>query len=322
VRFDGGSFLGQPVFLGELRTDNAGRLLFLSGHGDAYNPTGVNVTTFANNDGWCDDIADGPVRATVRVDGPPIEAEPAWVVATPRNFGPSIRAAFTTMYDIVEQVMIERRLLRPYWGRRGRVSFTADILPLFLRLADMQWVNEGMFEDFGFGAPFDLSDPEFLLRLADPSPLNRAFRTAWFKAFRNPAYKRMQPDKLPPMYGDAVALPAVSPRQWLAPLETQYDALERWARGRFIDDFDPFAPVAQELSALPARHQAAALDRAALEPVLGGPFHPGTEITWILRTASLYDGLFRLKAAPPGHPRSRTGAKSSRRRWRSAAMDR
>jgi L-Lysine epsilon oxidase N-terminal/L-lysine epsilon oxidase C-terminal domain len=302
VRFDGGSFLGQPVFLGELRTDNAGRLLFLSGHGDAYNPTGVNVTTFANNDGWCDDIADGPVRATVTIDGRSIEAKPAWVVAAPPNFGPSIRAAFTTMHDVVEQVMIESRLLRPYWRRRGRVSFTADILPLFLRLADMQWVNEGMFEDFGFGAPFDLSDPEFLLRLADPSPLNRAFRTAWFKAFRNPAYRRMQPDKLPPMYGDAVALPAVSPRQWLAPLETQYDALKRWARGRFIDDFDPFAPVPQELSALPARHQAVALDRAALEPVLGGPFHPGTEITWILRTASLYDGLFRLKAAPPGQP--------------------
>ena len=202
-----------------------------SGHGDAYNPAGVNVTTFANNDGWCDDIADGTVRATVTIDGQSIEAEPAWVVAAPPNFGPSIRAAFTTMYDVVEQVMIESRLVRPYWRRRGRVSFTADILPLFLRLADMQWVNEGMFEDFGFGAPFDLSDPEFLLRLADPSPRNRAFRTGWFKAFRNPAYKRMQPDKLPPMYGDAVALPAVSPRQWLAPLEAQYDALKRWARG-------------------------------------------------------------------------------------------
>ncbi len=301
VRFDGGSFLGQPIFLGELRTDEAGRLLFLSGYGHAYNPTGVNVTTFANNDGWCDDIADGPVRATVKIDGQSIVADPAWVVAAPPNFGPSIRAGFTTMYDVVEQVMIERRFLRPHWRRwRGRVSFTADILPLFLRIADMQWVNEGVFEDFGFGARFDLSDPEFLLRLADPSPRNRAFRTAWFRAFRNPAYRRMQPYRLPPMYGDAVALPAVSPRQWLAPLDTQYENLRRWARGHFTDDFDPSAPVAQELSALPVGHQAAALDRAALEPVLGGPFHPGTEITWILRIASLYSGPFRLKAAPPG----------------------
>jgi hypothetical protein len=303
VLFDGGSFLGESVFLGELRTDEAGRLVFLSGYGSAYNPTGVNITTFANNDGWCDDIADGPVYATVKVGGRSIPADPAWVVAAPPNFGPSLRAGFITMYDVVEQVMIERHRLPPPWRRghgRGRVSFTADILPIFLRLADMQWVNEGMYRYFGFGAPIDLSEPAFLLRLADPSPRNRAFRFRWFAAFRDSSYETMEPYSLPPMYGDAVALPPVSPRQWLAPLAFQYESLRRWARGQFVDDFDPSAPVAQELSALPAHEQAAALDRAALEPVLGGAFHPGTEITWILRTASMYRGLFRLRAVRPG----------------------
>jgi hypothetical protein len=283
VLFDGGSFLGQEIGLGELRTDEAGRLIFLSGYGYAYNPTGVNVTTFANNDGWCDDVADGPVYATVKIGDRTIAADPGWAVATPPDFGPSIRAGFISMYDVVEEVMIQKRWLRPPWRRghgRGRVSFTADILPLFLRLADMQWVNEGMYRYFGFGAPIDLADPAYLARLADPSPSNRAFRMRWLAAFRDPSYADEQPYAMPPMYGDAVALPPISPRQWLAPLETQYESLRRWALGRFVDDFDPSAPVAQELADLPVEEQAAALDRAALEPVLGGPF--------------------RLHAVPPG----------------------
>ncbi len=323
VLFDGGSFLGQEIGLGELRTDEAGRLIFLSGYGYAYNPTGVNVTTFANNDGWCDDVADGPVYATVKIGDRTIAADPGWAVATPPDFGPSIRAGFISMYDVVEEVMIQKRWLRPPWRRghgRGRVSFTADILPLFLRLADMQWVNEGMYRYFGFGAPIDLADPAYLARLADPSPSNRAFRMRWLAAFRDPSYADEQPYAMPPMYGDAVALPPISPRQWLAPLETQYESLRRWALGRFVDDFDPSAPVAQELADLPVEEQAAALDRAALEPVLGGPFHPGTEITWILRQAVMYGGPFRLHAVPPGGSTQQDWGAELTPRWPSASL--
>lgn len=51
-KFDSGSFMGEKVYLGELRTDEKGRLLFFGGKGVAKSPFENNTpTTFANNDG-------------------------------------------------------------------------------------------------------------------------------------------------------------------------------------------------------------------------------------------------------------------------------
>ena len=290
VVFDRGAFIRQEVGLGELATDDYGRLIVIPGLGNALSPTDEPITTFANNTGWCDDIADGPVRATIRVDGQDIEAKPAWAASAPPNYGPAILAGFTTMYDVVEGVMVDKGWLSP-----GGVSFTAHILPLFLRIADMQWVNQGAFQRYGYGSPEDLEDPDFLMQLADASEENRIFRTEWFERFRNPDYLIDQPDLLllPPLYGDDVA---DNPRQWLAPTALQYSRLEQWALGNFENDFDPEAIAPGSLEELPASEQASALDRAALEPLLGGAFHPGTELTWIFRTPGLYSDLFRINA--------------------------
>jgi hypothetical protein len=291
VLFDGGTFLGERIDLGDLSTDGHGRLIVKGAMGNAFNPTGNDLTTFANNTGWCDDIADGPVRATIRIDGQDIQAKSAWVASTPPNYGPSILTGFTTMYDVAEGVMIDKG-----WLRQGEVSFTAHVLPLFLRIADMQWVNEGAFERFGFGAREDLEDPSLLVQLADANKANRAFRTQWFDRFRNPEFLEKQPDLLPPMYGDHIAVPADTPRQWLAPTPLQYSRLEQWALGNFESDFDPEMTAPVSLTDLPGVEQAAALDRAALEPVMGGAFHPGTELTWIFRSPVLYGDVFRLNA--------------------------
>jgi len=67
--FDDGAFQGQAVYLGELRTDEAGRLIVLGGRGVAKSPSGVVINDFANNDGWYDDISDGPITATVSIAG-------------------------------------------------------------------------------------------------------------------------------------------------------------------------------------------------------------------------------------------------------------
>jgi len=45
--------------------------------------------------------------------------------------------------------------------------------------------------------------------------------------------------------------------------------------------------------------QPEALDRAALTFCLGGPFHPGCEMTWPMRIQSMYRGRFRLRKHPP-----------------------
>jgi hypothetical protein len=67
--FDSGRFMGTPVYLGELRTDEAGRLVVLGGHGKSASHAGTRAITFANNDGWHDDVSDGPVTAEVKIGG-------------------------------------------------------------------------------------------------------------------------------------------------------------------------------------------------------------------------------------------------------------
>ena len=104
VAFDDGAFWGKKVYLGELRTDADGRLLFLGGRG-ALRPSSRDMkpTTFANNDGWHDDVADGPVRATVTFPGAkPIEAEPGYVAVTPPNYAPGV-SGVVTMDDVVRE---------------------------------------------------------------------------------------------------------------------------------------------------------------------------------------------------------------------------
>src|SRR5215831_5957340 len=82
-----GMFFDQQVYLGELRTDDQGRLLFLGGRGAAGTPlTRFTLNTFANNPAWYDDTSDGPVTAKVTVNGADLEADPAWVVTAPPNF--------------------------------------------------------------------------------------------------------------------------------------------------------------------------------------------------------------------------------------------
>src|SRR5207244_993362 len=67
--FNTGAFLGTPVRLGEIRTDKQGRLLVLGGFGRSSSPQNIpiNEDEFANNDGWHDDVSDGPVTAAVRL---------------------------------------------------------------------------------------------------------------------------------------------------------------------------------------------------------------------------------------------------------------
>ncbi|MFL5857640.1 MAG: LodA/GoxA family CTQ-dependent oxidase, partial [Solirubrobacteraceae bacterium] len=49
LALDGGSFLGQPVSLGEVMTDGAGRLVILPGRGAAYRHGHPSLTSYAGN---------------------------------------------------------------------------------------------------------------------------------------------------------------------------------------------------------------------------------------------------------------------------------
>jgi hypothetical protein len=299
AQFNGGVFFGKKVPLGELRTDDDGHLLVFGGAGSA-GPAlpGLVASTFANNDLWYDDISDGPVDATVRIDGKNIPVTGAWVVVTPPNYAPGIQSV-VTMYDVIFEVAT---LLQPDL-RPARPSFTRMIYPLFARLVQNQWVNAGFLRDFGWGSPDDFLAPDTLRRLASSAPEDRQLRRLVFERFRNPSYTSMEYTGLPPYYGDDVALPATNPRQWLAVLPLQYAWLLQWANGDFEADWpEGGLTFPARIEDLLLAEQPDALDRGALDECLGGPFHPGCEMTWPMRQTLLYEAPFRLRRRTAPEP--------------------
>ncbi len=289
VAIDGGSFLDQPVPLGELMTDGAGRLVFLPAAGRGYSPDSSPLGSFSDNPGWTDDVCDGPVRARVRLGDRVLQAEPAWVITTPPNYAPAVAAGVVTLYDAVRSMFVEAGALDA-----GPVSFRDDILPIFARLSDLQWVSAGFLESNGFDSSEDWQAPRMQDRLADGSGGNAGFRQALFDRFRDPSFQTAEPDAIPQIYGDHTSFPQESNRHWLAVTPLQYRKLRAWANGDFDDDSGN-EPAPRSLDDLPVEARPAALDRAALESCLGGAFHPGIEAPWVLRVRSVWRSPFRLR---------------------------
>lgn len=190
--FTGGTCFGIEVPLGELRTDDAGRLLFFSAHGHSASSTEEPAVTFANNTGWYDDVADGPVQATVTIAGKPMTVEHAWVVVAPPDYAPGVMAV-VTMYDVIAEASSH---VDP--SVKPRVpSFTKHIAPIFTRLVQNQWVNAGFGKLFGSGAALDLQ--RLLPTLGDNSEFARPLREQLFARFRSPEYRTMDADAIPPI---------------------------------------------------------------------------------------------------------------------------
>ncbi|HAB16335.1 MAG TPA: hypothetical protein DCE44_07780 [Verrucomicrobiales bacterium] len=284
-----GKFLGTRVYLGEVRTDEGGRLIFLGGRGHSASHTGAPATTFANNLGWYDDTSDGPIEATVEYRGRSHQATGAWVVVGPPDYAPGVLGVVTG-YDLVFEVAtrLDPSLLP------AKPRFSEQIYPLLQRFTRQQWVNAGMARDFGFGTPTDFENPELIKKLNDPSSATQTLRSTIFGWFRNADYQYPVPAAQPPYYGDAVTLntSTTDPREWMAILGTQYRWLEQWVEGNFVADGVAPAVTWDELS--PAE-QVRQIDRAVLDEALGGPFHPGAEFTWPMRHESMYRAPFRLK---------------------------
>jgi hypothetical protein len=289
--FDTGEFSGRPVYLGELRTDEDGRLIFLGGRGLAGSIDDVPVQPgqFANTPGWHDDIADGPVDAVIKIGGRKFHAVGAWVLSAPPDYAPGI-PAFITGYDLIFEVATK---LSPGLAP-ARPKFSEQIYPLLSRFSRSQWVNAGFFREFGWGSPMDFSRPDLVARLNDPGSESLALRKAVFDRFRRANYSVMQADAWPGIYGDAVTLDMKTkdPREWMAVLEIQYDWLRRWAEGDFEGDG---APAARSWKDMTPPEQVAGLDRGVLDHTIGGPFHPGAEFTWPMRQPILYGAPFRIK---------------------------
>jgi len=207
--FDQGRFRGTVVYLGELQTDKNGRLLVLGGRGISDSvPAGVDIEDFANNPFWYDDVADGPVTATVKFAGQPDRqvAVPAWVIVAPPDFAPGV-GGIVTLYDVAFQAALQN----PAFGLTAPAvpSFRHDILPVLERSSNLRWVHK-----WGVWNPMS-RDWALLSKANDPASAPE--RVKWFNKLMTPGLSNFE---MPPF------------------LRT---LLQAWRDGRFIDDQD--APV-------------------------------------------------------------------------------
>jgi hypothetical protein len=296
--FDTGTFLDENVYLGELRTDEQGRLLFLGGRGVSQTPYANNPpTTFANNDGWHDDVSDGPVDATVNYGGVNLPVEGAWVVTAPPNYAPDI-ISVQTLYDVIFDALNGN-----YVQPAAKPSFTNDILPLLQQFTQNQWVNQGFYVGFGYRQGFDFYEPELIRRLSTltKGDIYQEYRRQIFNYFRAPSSTLIQPQLWPWMYGDNMNVPTTTANGYFTVTNTIYTYLTQWASGDFIDDYNqtkttpPFDELAPDA-------QTDMLTKSALWYCLGGPFHPGCEMTWPMRIVGMYSGPFRIRRRTDNNP--------------------
>ncbi len=307
-----GAFQGTPVNLGEVRTDQAGRLLFLGGRGVSASPTGSPIfdksqpNPFINADGWYDDASDGPVMAEVSLGGRPVPVDPAWVVTAPPNYAPEA-IGVRTLYDLLVDCYIDAGWMKP----PSPVSFRHDVYPILQRLSNLQWVNAGFAVQFGRGGPHAFDDPAYVRTLSwlpsgayDPDKdVYREVRLQIFNSFRAPQPTDNSPLPWPWIYGDDMDNPpSPSPRQNASVSPTQYGVLKAWAAGQFVDDWErPYDPP-RFIDQVPLPEQPAMLDRAALHFCLADAFHPGCEVTWPIRHVTLFSSPFRIIHRPPDQP--------------------
>jgi hypothetical protein len=295
-----GKFQEETVYLGEMRTDEKGRLIMLGGHGVSKNVKGDIAITFANNEGWYDDISDGPVTAEVEYNGVKLKVAPAWVICAPPDYAP-MQKSVRTMWDLMRDVAVNAgMLIRPV-----RPSFTKDILPIFQRMTNLQWVNAGFGAAFGWGGQFDYTTAEWIKKLNNPSPANMEMRRTISNNFRRYDSSGAEAPQLWPwLYGDAISIPTTgSVRQNSTLSQLQLEFIDQWVKGDFDADYVdmtgcPHIPEPVTLDKLPVAEQPDMLTKAAMEFCLADAFHPGCEMTWPMRTAGMYMSAFRLKHAP------------------------
>lgn len=292
-----GTFKGKAVLLGELQTDEAGRLLVLGGHGDSGSvPRGRPLPDFANNDDWHDDLCDGPVQATVEVGGVTFQALSAWVVVASPAFAPGVDNTMT-WEDQAES--IEAYNFRPGLLTEP-VSFTRHIYPILARTVRLQWVSPTARRGHGTGSRGDFLTADRLAKLSSTAPEHVAAREAVFARLAAPPGEPRNSANMPRLQA------GVDPNRPSTEVTTsltrlQFRRMAAWARGEFDADWSGAPPPVVPFSSLATSEQPRALDRAALLACIGGPFYPGIESGYVMARSDTYATARRIVPThPPG----------------------
>lgn len=316
----------KTVYLGEARTDEQGRLLVLGGRGESDTVWPDNpVTNYANNNGWHDDVSDGPVEAEVTFkDGTVLKAlGRAWVVVAPPHYSPDTQNV-VSLYDVLTEAALYHALP---WDESelgpkplaAQASFSRDIYPVLRRMTDYQWLNRRSQRGHAAGKRGDFLNEEILKVLRDPvaAAKPKSLHKHLFERLRTPiavapyntmrklddcllnpkgqeAVSQANLSYMPPLSGDEGDLIMGDPTTWLSLTESQYRRFAQWKEGDFVDDWTGAPEAARGFDTIPVKEQPASLTRAVLEACQGGAFYPGIEMTSIVRFAQFYREAFRV----------------------------
>ncbi|MDR3633255.1 MAG: LodA/GoxA family CTQ-dependent oxidase [Isosphaeraceae bacterium] len=273
--------------LGEIQTDEHGRLIVLGGYGRAagwmIDGASPPLTQPVNNDRWFDDTSDGPVSAVLLLDDDSVaEVHGAWTTTTDPSFAPQILNVVSLWDDIydawVRQLGLAPKIYDAEHGgyqRSYKPTFDDQLLPIFRSAALQQWVvnlnPHARSAHAAVGKITAQTDP-FSTPLAGVAAI-----------FRDPDQDQFGNVRLMPLaLGDAN-------EGLLALRKTQFFFLRQWNLGR-----DHFSPGAG-----PALGPGESLDKATLVNCLGGRFSPGIDLTFVVREPDLYIKDWQTSGAGP-----------------------
>ncbi|MBI5257912.1 MAG: hypothetical protein HY855_15510 [Burkholderiales bacterium] len=286
--------------LGELRTDDKGRLLVLPAWGRACGWLQPNGQPFpliggliapgeygdVNADGWFDDTADGPVSARIVFDdGSSASVVPAWVIATDPSYAPqtlNVVSLWDDMFDTwVRRLDLMPSIFNHRFNDDFKPLFDDHLRPIFRAPALQRWNTNlparAIAAHDAVGAIGAQDEPADTIMTG----------LAYVRDPNAPAQSNIGAPFMPLSMGDAG-------KAFLSVTLTQYFFLTQWNRGRF------------ERSATQQLGPGEYLDRAVMVNCLGGRFAPGIEMTFIVRDPAIYQadwersgaGPFRLRARP------------------------
>lgn len=211
------------------------------------------------------------------------------------------------------------------------IEFYRDIYPILKTVTDYAWVNEPAFQGHAPGSMGDFLRDGSIAGYSNASEANNAYRTFVFNAIRpaeqltpnvppppmaipNPSTKKVngmlpsfpkaivQSGRLMPhLFGEGGSDIENTfngtnfPNQWLSLTPQQLWKIQEWVNGNFVTGTKPVENFpSTPIEKIPLAEQPAALNFGALEPTVGGGFHPGIELTYYMKEPGFFTEAFRF----------------------------
>ncbi|GAB4187720.1 MAG: LodA/GoxA family CTQ-dependent oxidase [Wenzhouxiangellaceae bacterium] len=293
----------------------------------------TNQFSYFNVPGWYDDTCGGSIDVTVTMDdgavystlnNPGTSSESrdakrgAWIVTAPPKYVPGIYHVVSIL-DRVYETFPEAD---PNNGKQ--TEFYRDIYPILENASNSSWVSGEAFgaqgTAHGPGQPGDLISPENLALFDNPNG-NAAARQQIYNIMRHtegahpgpvdpPPTPAPPPRKagegpvyngnlMPKLWGTGgkplqnQQLGNNLPDQYLSLTTGQLARMKDWADGNYVTG-EKIQPT--PLEQLPLAQQPTAMDEAALQPTIGGGFHPGIEFPYLIVYQQYFAEAFRVAA--------------------------